>query len=1059
MLSNSLKYDPLFDDSEKQQSFLGQLGSTALGGLSRVANVFGVPGAMVQNALALENPLTPLLHPTTSEGRVGGRGLLRKYGLIGQEDTTPNWFAGFAADVLTDPFTFAGPGALAKAAGSGVKGLGAASRVADAAQAGGGLLRVGVPGIASTTREVLTGPGSLGAADSLRKAAEYLGTSYPMRTALTALDSSKMGRTTAEGQRIGAEVFDSQGVGQQQVKALTTDIARSLEKTGRTTPAAGAALRSEIEIAKKAGAPVSDEANKLADMFSTYKTQSEHVGLKSNDLEDSIGYAMRQLNENLIDTPSSDKLFGPFGGKSSKDVARNQLLKGFTEGTEGVNKLFADQGLKGKVNSWSQQIEAARTGGAAPPALNALKKQAIADLEQHIGQQHGQTILQQFQPVNDKGKKLWQDVSGKNIWSKTAPQGATAVMQDRHKGLAAMALDSGKWFEHTPFPNNPVVDAEVYALSHENRIRAASTIYENIAKMAQPGSAMPKDASTTLGTMFKGLGLNSKTASQRIADQMGTPWSKQAGMDILSMRVPKELASDLMSAWPTYQVPKNTGLLLNSLDSMQGLWKASMLTWPATIVRNATSGAIQNTMKGWLDIGSFVDAHKLAQGQTVKNLTGIREIRDWIANHNLPITDENATEALRQIYASHHTGHNATDVVSAAMPNVDPGIEAMLARVPGRTPTTAKESIAKVAATAVGQAPDTNLNPLNVRGVSGRTKSTFGPAAAADMTNEYVDTLNRAAPLIYRMRQGHPASQAMKEITEAQVDYSGRAFTTEERSILKRAFPFYSFTKSQLYWVAKELLQNPGGRLRNTIRATDLARGNDPSTPDYVAETAAIPLGQTEDGTKRFVTGFGLMHEDPLSFFGSPKEAMLETLSRSNPLLKGSLEFATGQSFFQRGPDGGRPMNELDPVIGRTLANIGNLTGLRESTDPVRYPGAGFIEQVASNSPLSRVLTTARTLTDTRKDPLTKAANLLSGVRIADISPGAQDRATLEKVTQALKAGGARTFSSTSIPADRLAAMSPAERDLAEKLIELKKTIAKRGRARKKNALELAAAQ
>src|SRR5688500_12576254 len=110
-------------EDDDSQSLLGRIGSTALSGLSRVATLLGTPGAMMQNALAFENPFAPLIHPTTSEGRVGGRGLLRKYGLIGEDDTAANWLAGFGADVLTDPLTFVGAGALTKAASTGVKGL------------------------------------------------------------------------------------------------------------------------------------------------------------------------------------------------------------------------------------------------------------------------------------------------------------------------------------------------------------------------------------------------------------------------------------------------------------------------------------------------------------------------------------------------------------------------------------------------------------------------------------------------------------------------------------------------------------------------------------------------------------------------------------------------------------------------------------------------------------------------------------------------------------------------------------------------------------------------
>ena len=58
-------------------------------------------------------------------------------------------------------------------------------------------------------------------------------------------------------------------------------------------------------------------------------------------------------------------------------------------------------------------------------------------------------------------------------------------------------------------------------------------------------------------------------------------------------------------------------------------------------------------------------------------------------------------------------------------------------------------------------------------------------------------------------------------------------------------------------------------------------------TPDYVAETASIPLGGSPDGSNRYLTGAGLMAEDPLSFLGGgARGALLEAGSRLNPLVK-----------------------------------------------------------------------------------------------------------------------------------------------------------------------------
>ena len=98
-------------------------------------------------------------------------------------------------------------------------------------------------------------------------------------------------------------------------------------------------------------------------------------------------------------------------------------------------------------------------------------------------------------------------------------------------------------------------------------------------------------------------------------------------------------------------------------------------------------------------------------------------------------------------------------------------------------------------------------------------------------------------------------------------------------------------------------------------------RSPDIMTPDYVAETTSIPLGEDAEGGRSYLTGAGLMMEDPLGFLGGGvRGGLLEAGSRLNPLLKAPLEWMAGQSFFQKGPMGGRRLEDLDPTIGRTLA-------------------------------------------------------------------------------------------------------------------------------------------
>lgn len=246
----------------------------------------------------------------------------------------------------------------------------------------------------------------------------------------------------------------------------------------------------------------------------------------------------------------------------------------------------------------------------------------------------------------------------------------------------------------------------------------------------------------------------------------------------------------------------------------------------------------------------------------------------------------------------------------------------------------------------------------------------------------------------------------------------------------------------QIPYVGKTLTTNPGGGMGQTIRAINAGRDQDSMLPEHIADTAAIPLpARVNDGTKRYLTGLGLMMEDPLQFVGGPRSGGLELLSRMNPLVKGPLEWATGQSFFQKGPNGGRSLDDLDPTLGRILANV---TGQEKA---VQTPQA--LEALLGNSPATRLLTSVRQATDKRKSWGDVLANLGTGVRVSDVSPAAQDAMLREWVQDAEKKVGGKTFLKTWIPDDVKAAMSPHERLAALKLEALMNTLNRRTKERR----------
>ena len=152
-------------------------------------------------------------------------------------------------------------------------------------------------------------------------------------------------------------------------------------------------------------------------------------------------------------------------------------------------------------------------------------------------------------------------------------------------------------------------------------------------------------------------------------------------------------------------------------------------------------------------------------------------------------------------------------------------------------------------------------------------------------------------------------------------------------------------------------------------------------------------------------------------------------MARSNPLIKSPMEFLQGSSFFQTGPGGtGRSLDDMDPVLGRLISNVKqNVTGRPQKGKAQPFGGASLgpiIESGLSASPFSRLLSTARQLSDPRKNLAEKGMNFLTGVKSTTLSPYQLDYAAKQAMEEVSKTRGyGRVYSSQYIDRYVLAEM------------------------------------
>ena len=118
-----------------------------------------------------------------------------------------------------------------------------------------------------------------------------------------------------------------------------------------------------------------------------------------------------------------------------------------------------------------------------------------------------------------------------------------------------------------------------------------------------------------------------------------------------------------------------------------------------------------------------------------------------------------------------------------------------------------------------------------------------------------------------------------------------------------------------------------------------------------------------------------------------------------------------------------------------------------------RVPVPAIIEFLAGNSPVSPWLSTARVAFDPRKDPLNRAANVLTGFRMSDVSPAAQAAVLRDAAAGLAKDIGAKSFTRILFTKDQIAELdriNPSAAERARAFNALQRQLSNRQKNRKK---------
>lgn len=1029
---------------EEEDSLLAQLGGYARGGLGFVADVLDTPGAIIRGLLAGENPLPGIFDVskrTSLEDLTGSNDFLTNLGVgVLTDPLTYLTFGGSAlskagqvarsAGLIDDAARIAGTGSRVGRLRSSLDDLiaGAADPIAareaaeTAAQHGfgttladlggqkvGGLIGVGLP-----FQEPMA---AFGTGDIAQKFAGLLDTlgekitySRPGKYLSSLFDPEVRGETNEAVQRA--------------LRGRATEFAQNrYDVTGDTLAALNQLRRVEGGLSDDMGSnivralegwgypvlPGDPQGQSIVnDLITQARTQLDEIPKTHQDLGIRSSYLVDPAADQLLrdpsqyypqaspyfphvlsDTSAAGKLgkrvlntFDPFeehhrkftgiaGGRETiNEISRDpEVLYGIGRGFEpgdvvfagdrqNYGKILAVAGDEAVVNFVSPQGAAAQV--QLPLSQLRLLKQANPNRVPLTLEQSAEVIKQKYGPlfVHDADSMI------------NSLAGSIRTLQPDQR-VAGM------------FGNHPLVDIGARRLVSKDVETAAHAVYDVLAKeLKPPHLAQLGEANPTLADVLKAADLNPGDATQgaikQLADRMGS-----VPQDILSWHVAPEVGEALGRIMKGFTQPEEISEIGKFVDSFTNLFKAGVLTTPAYLVRNRISGAVQNWIIGEWSWSLDRATEKLIGGGAIDDALQYPLVQKIIADRGLPQTPEVGTDILRELIGMYGVaGKNLSQqgAVTGAAANARGTIEDLMAALPGARPA---PTYTEVATSWIPRSRE-ELNPLNIRGVGGRTETTFAPVRATADASYTIEAMNRITPFLSQLRRGVDPATAAAKVIAAHANYAPQAFTQFENAYLRRIFPFYSFTRQMVPFVLKQLTERPGGRMAQTIRATDLLSGSEDWLPEWIASTAAVPIGEEKDGTQRFLTGLGLMHEDVLGLvrhgvdsYHTLQNIGQELLGRSNPLIKGPVEFTAGKQFFT-----GRELEDLDSSLGRIVQNV---TG---SEYPPEVPIVA--DQIVSNSPLSRLVSSARTATDPRKEWWAKALNLLTGARVTDVDMNLQ---------------------------------------------------------------------
>jgi hypothetical protein len=381
---------------------------------------------------------------------------------------------------------------------------------------------------------------------------------------------------------------------------------------------------------------------------------------------------------------------------------------------------------------------------------------------------------------------------------------------------------------------------------------------------------------------------------------------------------------DVLRAHVEATRPEVTNMLTDGIDKFTNLWKWGVtIPFPSFHVRNLTAGLWQNWAHGGMPLSSLLKELFAAGKELRPGGPGKKALKYWDETQNGRLLDIGGGRAEF--------------------------IERMAKEAPEAKTTKNQKWLSRT----FGKAQKAAI----------KAKETT--VAAGDKIYETVELVNRYAPYKILRDQGMSPSQAASRVRMLQFSYG--EMSPFVRKFGRRLIPFIQWSSKNIPFQIKGLINEPGGRAAQTIRAlANVTRESGEYVPAWLRETSAVAVAG-EGSETTYLYGLGLPFEDLNRFRFADKtvpsigKTTRQFASQMHPLPVYALEQAMGEQLWS----------------GRRLKDVRDFP-IPDSAQPV--PNR-LLNSILAKIPTSRLVTTVGKVMDTRKPWELILADVMTGVK------------------------------------------------------------------------------